>query len=454
MKYLSFDSAGRFLLIILIFTFFGCENLAYLFKSDLIEISEVSLSPKELTLIEGDEVQLSLLITPGDATDRSVYWSSSDSTVASVDGDGIVTAAAKGTAVITVKTAEARKQDTAGIRVSPPSPSGTFRITFVTFGGSAVDVQDVVEHGYAVEPDSPLRDGFSFDGWFIEADCLTEWEFGNDSVDSNITLYAKWKEIFHIVDKPSVRLLNFHNDESKTYKLLDPWNYDKAFNSDRDYPIVIGLHGWTELTDYYFTPVIINNEEEMQNYPCFFLAPNNSSIGWGLGAEWIRDLVAELIKTYRIDRTRIYIVGFSMGGSGSYEFTEALYNEKDLTVAGIVRIAGASNTALPDPIAKRISIWIHCGEPDDDPFNTYVYTIAEQSYEFMKSHVYYEGAEELVNYDAGFFGGFQTNNFFLSQNGLEFMRFTTYEGMGHEYAPVFENPAVLSWLFAQTVGNR
>ena len=34
---------------------------------------------------------------------------------------------------------------------------------------------------------------YSFDGWYTEAEFTTEWDF-NNSVDEDITLYAKWTE--------------------------------------------------------------------------------------------------------------------------------------------------------------------------------------------------------------------------------------------------------------------
>lgn len=52
----------------------------------------------------GKEFQLTAIITPSDATNTNVLWTSSDSEVASVDATGKVTARSAGTAVITVTT--------------------------------------------------------------------------------------------------------------------------------------------------------------------------------------------------------------------------------------------------------------------------------------------------------------------------------------------------------------
>ena len=52
----------------------------------------------------GQTATLTATITPEDATDKSVTWSSSNTAVATVDNNGKVTAVAEGTATITVKT--------------------------------------------------------------------------------------------------------------------------------------------------------------------------------------------------------------------------------------------------------------------------------------------------------------------------------------------------------------
>ena len=66
----------------------------------------VTLDRTEATLKIGDVLTLTATVTPYDATDKSVTWSSSDDEIAVVDEDGTVTAVAEGEAVITVKTVD------------------------------------------------------------------------------------------------------------------------------------------------------------------------------------------------------------------------------------------------------------------------------------------------------------------------------------------------------------
>lgn len=71
--------------------------------SQTVAVSSVSLDQTSTTLTVGDTVTLSATVSPSNATDKSVTWSSSNTLVATVS-DGIVTAKAAGTATITVKT--------------------------------------------------------------------------------------------------------------------------------------------------------------------------------------------------------------------------------------------------------------------------------------------------------------------------------------------------------------
>ncbi|MBR3091878.1 MAG: Ig-like domain-containing protein [Bacteroidaceae bacterium] len=65
----------------------------------------VTLSQSSITLTNaGETATLTATVAPGNVTDGSVTWTSSDETVATVNGEGVVTAVANGSATITVTT--------------------------------------------------------------------------------------------------------------------------------------------------------------------------------------------------------------------------------------------------------------------------------------------------------------------------------------------------------------
>jgi len=71
---------------------------------EVVNVTGITLSPTTKTMYTGESFILTPTITPDNATNKSVTWTSSDPTIASVDESGIVNAIKKGTATITAKT--------------------------------------------------------------------------------------------------------------------------------------------------------------------------------------------------------------------------------------------------------------------------------------------------------------------------------------------------------------
>lgn len=80
-----------------------------------------------------------------------------------------------------------------------------YTVNFDSQGGSLVDSQTGMNIGDKVtEPAIPTREGYYFDGWYTEAECVTAWNFEDDTISGNMTLYAKWtKEIIVDPTKPT-----------------------------------------------------------------------------------------------------------------------------------------------------------------------------------------------------------------------------------------------------------
>ena len=86
-------------------------------------VSSITLNETTKTLNVGDTLQLTATVAPDDATNKSVTWSSSDSSVAEVAQDGEVTAVAAGNATITATAADGSgKTATCVITVNAPGP--------------------------------------------------------------------------------------------------------------------------------------------------------------------------------------------------------------------------------------------------------------------------------------------------------------------------------------------
>lgn len=73
-------------------------------ESTDFDVTCITLNKTEVTVFEGETVLLTATVTPTDATDKTLTWTSSDESVATVAPTGIVTAIHAGTAVITATT--------------------------------------------------------------------------------------------------------------------------------------------------------------------------------------------------------------------------------------------------------------------------------------------------------------------------------------------------------------
>ncbi len=71
-----------------------------------VQVSGVSLDTNAATVYVNATQKLTATVTPAGATNKSVTWTSSDETVATVSNDGVVKGISEGTATVTVTTAE------------------------------------------------------------------------------------------------------------------------------------------------------------------------------------------------------------------------------------------------------------------------------------------------------------------------------------------------------------
>ncbi len=63
--------------------------------------------------------------------------------------------------------------------------------------GTAPEDQCITDGGKVTQPTAPTATGYTFGGWYKEAGCTNEWDFANDVVTSDITLYAQWTANIH-----------------------------------------------------------------------------------------------------------------------------------------------------------------------------------------------------------------------------------------------------------------
>ena len=79
----------------------GAEETRAISKLEPVQVTDVELDITQKALNVGDTFTLTATVKPDNATDKSVTWSSSNTSVATVDENGVVTAVSEGTATIT-----------------------------------------------------------------------------------------------------------------------------------------------------------------------------------------------------------------------------------------------------------------------------------------------------------------------------------------------------------------
>ena len=93
-------------------------NTALEAQVEVTPVTGVSVAPAQATIRVGDTTTIKAIITPDDATEKAVTWTSSDDTVATVDSNGVVTGVKVGTATITATTIDGNFTATCEVNVN------------------------------------------------------------------------------------------------------------------------------------------------------------------------------------------------------------------------------------------------------------------------------------------------------------------------------------------------
>ncbi len=106
-------------------------------SSAVVLIDNIILSSNTLTLDEGKTQLLTATVSPSNATDKSVTWSSSNTSVATVSSSGLVTAKSAGTAIITCKANDGSgKEATCKVTVQSVPTTPEIYITSIKLGNT------------------------------------------------------------------------------------------------------------------------------------------------------------------------------------------------------------------------------------------------------------------------------------------------------------------------------
>ncbi|MGE6397876.1 prolyl oligopeptidase family serine peptidase [Chryseobacterium scophthalmum] len=171
------------------------------------------------------------------------------------------------------------------------------------------------------------------------------------------------------------------NDIQIPYRFLTPKNHFV----NQKYPLVITFHNSTRIgndNENQLEPFakMWLRDEIYEKYPCYVVAPqfNKRSTNYEINGEGIQiskpsnevfallKLIKDLEKEYpNIDKNRIYLIGYSMGGSTA----QNLMNLDPDTFAAVVSVAAVPDLSNLNKIKEK-NIWLIHGKQDDE--NPYI----------------------------------------------------------------------------------
>lgn len=221
-----------------------------------------------------------------------------------------------------------------------------------------------------------------------------------------------------------------------SHTFTSPWGYEKEANASRDYPIVVsGM--WGEGERYY--------QNVAKDYPAFVIdyQMKSSADGQALG-QWIKSAIEA---GYRIDINRIYLTGFSYGGSSSYPLAQGMFAE-GTPFAAVIRVAGQSKSDLGNDVAEKTAVWYHIGLTDTP---TRV-EVARAALEFMQNYECNNGAVERNVTDD--ITGYDRTTVTLIRSGQPMFKYSEYTDMGHTPGPCYTDEAMFPWLFNHSLEYR
>ena len=186
--------------------------------SPVVIVTGVSLNKESLTLGECDSDTLIANVHPENATDKSVTWSSSNSSVATVDNNGKVTAVSEGSAKITVKTNDGGYEDYCDVIVT--------EINFIKITANADSTLELINVG---ENNPNLQYSFDCSHWttyseklkipaneemYLRGNNAAGWSFGiknysRFNITGNVSIYGN---VMGLLDNGTRTISSIPND--------------------------------------------------------------------------------------------------------------------------------------------------------------------------------------------------------------------------------------------------
>ena len=237
----------------------------------VIAVSSVTLNKTKLSLFKGSDETLVATVTPNNATNKSVTWSSSDNNIASVDQNGKVTAVSGGEATITAKAGE--KEATCTVTVTVPVESVSLDKSSIT-----LEEEQTASLIATVLPEDATDKTVA---WYSSNDSVAKVENGFITAvkEGSATIIAKVGEIEAICEI-TVEI----NSKNKKIQFADAKAKEKlvaAFDTNHDGELSYGeAAAVTSINGVFGDETSIVSFEEFQYFTAVKDIPDKMFNGW------------------------------------------------------------------------------------------------------------------------------------------------------------------------------
>ena len=176
------------------------------------------------------------------------------------------------------------------------------------------------------------------------------------------------------------------------YAVSVPDGYDPA----TPVPLVLVLHPGGQRIPYYgaeFTQRVA--EPGLRQLKAIMIAPDCPTASWSDAAadKAVLTLIADAMREYKIDRKRVLVVGYSMGGRGTWHMAS---QHQELFTAAIPMAASTRGLSI-DQLGRQPTYIIHSREDEVVPFEP-----AEEIARDLKKlgrPVEFEALDEFTHFD-------------------------------------------------------
>lgn len=145
----------------------------------------------------------------------------------------------------------------------------TYTVTFdVGDHGVAPNKQLVDQNGYAVRPSAPSETGWTFDGWYADANFIEEFDFSS-VITANTTVYAKWTQ-FQIINDATPTVYLAGDSTVQTYaegQYIAGWGQYLSYFLDEDVKVVNAARGGRSARSFI-------NEGRLYNFGSYTFSEN------------------------------------------------------------------------------------------------------------------------------------------------------------------------------------